>query len=315
MVFVLFYAMDLSRCVLITTEEHIWVNILPYLLKKREEYNWILNRLKDSEKLPNDKVEVFVWWSEKTMFSATPLRSYLKRLKQKAGVNQNKKRKECFQISKSIKTKSILKKLVQSTRTHYWDDSFVGKELSEYLEAGILRLTRYTITFLSQKTKAKGQGESVSESEATKQSGMEVVEQQSEPSALQQNEQQPSTSQQSEPQTSTLQVKVENDGKQKDSNPVLKLCQNQINGLILKLLSRVSVNVTNMGKDIAIVNGKTDRITESIAKNFVVLSGKMDKTSYSEPAGEKEYTKELKVTKGRNGLKWYTYDKKVMTYD
>ncbi len=255
------------------------------MLKKREEYNWILNRLKDSEKLPNDRVGVFVWWSEKTMFSATPLRSYLKRLRKKGGVN--KEREEYFQISKSVKTKSILKKLVQSTKTHYWDDSFVGKELSVYLEAGILRLKK------------------VSESKATKQSSMEVVEQQSEPSALQQNEQQPNTSQQNESQTSTLQVKVENDGKQKDSNPVLKLCQNQINGLILKLLSRVSVNVTNMGKDIAIVNGKTDRITESIAQNFVVLSGKMDKTSYSEPAREKEYTKKPKVTKGRDGLKWH----------
>jgi hypothetical protein len=179
--------MDLSRCVLITTEEHMWVSILPYLLKKREEYNWILNRLKDSEKLPNDKVEVFVWWSEKTMFSATPLRSYLKRLRKKGGVN--KEREEYFQISKLVKTTSILKKLVQSTKTHYWAGSFVGKELSEYLEVGILRLKK------------------VFESEATKQSSMEVVEQQSETSVLQKNEQQPSTSQQNESQTTTSQVK------------------------------------------------------------------------------------------------------------
>ena len=194
--FILFYAMDLSRCVLITTEERIWENIFPYLFKKREEYNWILNRPKDSEKFPNDKVEVFVWWCEKAMFSTTPLRSYLKRLKQKDvsqkdGGSQNKKRKECFEISKTIKTESILKKLIRSTKTHYWDDSFTGKELSEYLETGILRLK-------------KG-----SESKVTKQPSMEVVEQQSEPqpSTSQQNE--PSTSQQSENEVLEPRVKVE----------------------------------------------------------------------------------------------------------
>ena len=291
--------MDISRCVLITVEEHIWVNVFPYLFKKREKYNWIAHKLKiDTERSPKDKVEVYLWWSGEGMFSSTPLRSHLKRLKQKAGV---KKCTECFKISRKMRTKNILKKLVGSTQTHGWDDdSFICKELSEYLKVGVLRLKK------------------VSESEATKQSSMEVVEQQNDPNVLQQNEQQPCTSQQNKSQTNTMQVRAENDEKQKDSNPVLKLCQNQINGLILKLLSRVSVNVTNMGKDIAIVNDKTDRITESIAQNFVVLSGKMDKTaetSYSEPVGEKEYAKELKVTKGRNGLKWYTYDKKVMTYD
>ncbi len=287
--------MDISRCVLITLEEHIWVNVFPYLFKKREKYNWIVYKQKiDTERSPNDKVEVYLWWSGEGLFSSTPLRSHLKRLKQKAGV---KKRAECFKISRKMRTKNILRKLVDSTQTHDWDDnSFICKELSEYLQVGILRLKK------------------VSESEATKHSSMEVVEHQNDPTVLQQNEQQPGTLQQSESQTNTSQVKAENGEKQKDSNPVLKLHQNQINGLILKLLSRVSVNVTNMGKDIAIVNGRTDRITESIAQNFVVLSGKMDKTaetSYSEPVGEKEYTKELKVTKGRNGLKWYTYDKKL----
>ncbi len=248
--------MDLSRCVLITTEEHIWVNILPYLFKKREEYNWILNRPKDSEKFPNDKVEVFVWWCEKAMFFTTPLRSYLKRLKQKDGVNRNKKRKECFEISKSIKTESILKKLIRSAGTHYWDDSFIGKELSEYLEAGVLRLKK------------------VSESKVTKESSIEVIGQQSEP---QQSEPQPSTSQQSEPQPSTSQVKVEDDEKQEDNK--LKLSESQINGLILKLLSHVSVSVTSMTKDIAVVSNKLDRVTESMTKDIAVLSSKMDKVT------------------------------------
>ncbi len=39
--------------------------------------------------MEKSEVEVFVWWDGKGVFSATPLRSYLKRLKQKNGVFQN----------------------------------------------------------------------------------------------------------------------------------------------------------------------------------------------------------------------------------
>jgi hypothetical protein len=108
------------------------VSVLPYLFKKRERYNWILRRPKDSERFPNDKVEVFVWWSGEGVFSATPLRSHLKRLKRKAGV-------KCFEISREMKTKNILKKLMDFTETHEWDDNnFICKELSKCLEAGVL---------------------------------------------------------------------------------------------------------------------------------------------------------------------------------
>jgi hypothetical protein len=122
-----------------------------------------VNRPKDSEK---SEVEVFVWWVGRGVFSATPLRSYLKRLKQK-------NHKECFKISKAVKTKSILRKLVDSTKTHYWDDGFIGKELMEYLKVRILELRR--------KPKVTEKTE-------------------------QQNEPQPSTSQQKEPQSDTLKV-------------------------------------------------------------------------------------------------------------
>ncbi len=176
---------------------------------KKEKYNWILNRLKNSEKLPNDKVGVFVWWFEKRMFSATPLRSYLKRLKKK-------ERKECFRISRSVKTKSLLKKLVESTKTHVhsWDDCYLSKELSEYLEAGLLRLKKQA------------------QSKTTKQPSMEVVDQQSEP--------EPSTSQQSES------LQEEGDVSQEDNNLALSERQMQMSGLILKILTHVSVGVTNM---------------------------------------------------------------------
>ena len=64
--------MNVSQCVLITTEEHIWESVFPYLFKKREKYNWIVHRLKGTERSPNDKVEVFVWWSGEGLFSSTP---------------------------------------------------------------------------------------------------------------------------------------------------------------------------------------------------------------------------------------------------
>ena len=247
---------------------NIWENIIPYLLKKCLKYNWILNRPKDLEKSPNNKVEVFVWWAGKAMFSATPLRSYLKRLKQKDGV---KKREECFKISKRMKTKSILKKLVDFTETHYWDDSFIGKELSEYLEAGVLRLKK------------------ASESEVTKELSAEVTEQQSEPQAStsQQSEPQPSTSQQSEPQASTSQqsgsqpstsqVKVKDDEKREDNNQRVKLSQNQINGLILKLLSQACVGVTSVAKDIDVLNSKMDRLTETFRSEMIKVNSKIDR--------------------------------------
>ncbi len=128
----LFCTMDVSRCVLITVEQQIWKNTEQYLSKRTSEYNWIVNRPKDSEK---PKVEVFVWWVGRSAFSATPLRSHLKRLKRKnCGV--------CLGVSKAVKTKSILRKLVGSAKTHYWDDGFVGNELMEYLKVGILELGR-----------------------------------------------------------------------------------------------------------------------------------------------------------------------------
>ncbi len=240
--------MDISRCVLITVEEHIWESVFPYLLKKREKYNWIVHKLKtDIERSPNDKVEVYIWWSGEGLFSSTPLRSHLKRLKQKAGV---KKRAECFKISRKMKTKNILKKMVDSTQTHDWDDSsFICKELSEYLEAGVLRLKK------------------ASESKVTKEKDEEVTEQQSElqPSALQQSEPQPSTSQ------------VKDDEKLEDNKQRVRLTQNQINGLVLKLLTHTSTSVTDATKDISVVSGKLDRLTETFRTEMIKVNSKMDK--------------------------------------
>ena len=256
-VFISFCTMDISRCVLITAEERIWVSVFPYLFKKREKYNWIVHRLKDAERSPNDKVEVYIWWSGEGLFSSTPLCSHLKRLKQKDGV---KKRAECFKISRKMKTKNILKKLVDSTQTHDWDDSsFICKELSEYLEAGVLRLKK------------------AYESKVTKEMGAEVTEQQSEPqpNTLQQSEPQPNTLQQSEPQPSTSQAK--DDEKREDNNQRVRLSQNQINGLVLKLLTHTSSSVTSVTKDICVVSGKLDRLTETFRSEMIKINSKMDK--------------------------------------
>jgi FtsZ-interacting cell division protein ZipA len=124
-------------------------------------------------------------------FSATPLRSHLKRIKQKAG----KKREESFKISRHIPTKRVLEMLIRSTGTHEWDGSFVCKELSAYLGAEVKKASKRM---------------------ATKESSMEVVEQQSDP---QPSEPQPSTSQPSEPQLSTSQTREPQPSTPQQSEP------------------------------------------------------------------------------------------------
>ncbi len=236
--------MDISRCVLITVEEYIWESVFPYLFKKREKYNWIVHKLKiDTERSPNDKAEVYLWWSGEGLFSSTPLRSHLKRLKQKVGA-------ECFKISRKMKMKNILKKMVDSAQTHDWDDSsFICKELSQYLEAGVLRLKK------------------ASKSKVTKKMDGEVTEQQSE---LQQN-----VLQQNEPQPSTSQAK--DDEKLEDNKQRVRLTQNQINGLVLKLLTHTSTSVTDATKDIGVVSGKLDILTETFRTEMFKVNSKMDK--------------------------------------
>ena len=71
--------MDPSRCVVIELglagEEYL----LNYLLARKGDYNWVL---KESDEDPS-KVKVCVWWRRDKEFFNTPLRSFLKRLKNK----------------------------------------------------------------------------------------------------------------------------------------------------------------------------------------------------------------------------------------
>ncbi len=230
--FVSFCTMDVSRCVLITVEEQIWKSTVPYLSKRCLEYNWIVNRPKDSEK---SEVEVFVWWCGKAVFSATALRSHLKRLKQKNP-------KECFKISKAVKTESILRKLVHSAKTHHWGDGFIGKELMEYLKTGILRLKK--------KSKVT---EKMDTETAEQENGPPPPPPPPPPSPVPA----PPLPQQSDPQQSEI---PENP----DNKQQVKLSQNQVNGLVLRLLSRAASGVTNLTEDVNRVSGKLDKLAEQL---------------------------------------------------
>ncbi len=267
--------MDISQCVLITVEEHIWKNTVQYFSKRCLKYNWIVNRPKD---LGKSEVEVYIWWDGKSVFSATPLRSYLKRLKQK-------NHKECFKISKAVKTKSILRKLVDSTKTHYWDDGFIGKELMEYLKVGISELKK--------KPKAKQQNEpQPSTSQQSDPHLLKITEK------MDTEEQEPfrsflsgpyPTTQQSDPQPNTLKVAEKTNtgvAEQQNKSGTLmvkadkkrpRLSQNQINGLVLKLLSRTTSNVTSVSKNITGVSAELKGLSEAFHTEMIKVNSKMDK--------------------------------------
>ena len=86
----------LSRhCVVIELDLVDEERIVRYLYEHVYSYNWILREDKEV-----GKVRLCIWWREDDcrLFCATPLRSFLKRLKNKAGY-------EKIQISKTLTTK------------------------------------------------------------------------------------------------------------------------------------------------------------------------------------------------------------------
>ncbi len=269
--------MDVSQCVLITVEEHIWKNIAEYFSKRCLKYNWIVNRPKDLEK---SVVDVYVWWDGKGVFSATPLRSYLKRLKKK-------NHKECFKISKALKTKSVLRKLVDSTKTHYWDDGFIGEQLTKYLKVGILMVKK------NPKQKNEPQSSTSQQSDPLPNTP-EVTEQEpfckSRPFQSFLSGPHPVTSQQSDPQPTTkmevsenesdiqcdkAKMEVSENGSVDKKRP--RLTQNQINGLVLKLLSRTASNVTSVSKNVTGVSDEVKRLSEAFHTEMTKVNSKMDK--------------------------------------
>ncbi len=223
-----FCTMDVSRCVLITVEQQVWKSVAQYLSRRTSEYNWILNRPKDTEK---PKVEVFVWWTGKGAFFATPLRSHLRRLRRKSCV-------ECFEVSKAVKTKSILKKLARSAKTHYWDGGFVGNELMEYLKVGFLELGK------SPKVIKK----------TAEQEGGDIPPPPPPP-----------------PPPSPSDVKNSENGQQ------VKLNQNQVNGLVLRLLTRASSNVIGVSKSVTGVSDELRSLSEAFGDQMINVNSKIDK--------------------------------------
>ena len=85
--------MDPSRCVVIELELSGEERFLNYLSARKGDYNWIL---KESIEDPS-KVKTCVWWRRIKEFFNTPLRSFLKRLKNK----------RVFDIHDGFRSKSV----------------------------------------------------------------------------------------------------------------------------------------------------------------------------------------------------------------
>jgi hypothetical protein len=107
------------------------------MFKKREKYHWITTTKNEPYKVATHTT-LYIWWDGNKDFSATPLRSHMKRVKQKIIKNNVKTEgvKKCvqsFKISRSTPTKRILLDLIQTVKTHNVGGSNTTQELGEYL--------------------------------------------------------------------------------------------------------------------------------------------------------------------------------------
>ena len=142
--------MDFSRCVVVNASEYAWESILPYMLKKSERYHWITVTKNEHYKVDTHiatHITLYIWWQKNKNFSTTPLRSHMKRVKQKiirnnAKTEDVKKCVQSFRISRSTPTKRILDALIQSVETHNTCGSNIARELGEYLMA-LMKKTKY----------------------------------------------------------------------------------------------------------------------------------------------------------------------------
>ena len=213
--FVSFCTMDVSRCVLITAGQGIWKSVVQYLSERKAGYNWIVKRAKNSER---QEVKVFVWWTGKAAFFATALRTYLRRLRRKSHA-------ECLEVSKAVKTKSILRRLAGPTETYPCNGGYVGNELMEYLKLGFLELRES-----SKKTKTVEQRED----------------------------------------------DLPPPPPPPPPSPV-KLSENQVNRLLLKLLARTALNVTGVCKSVTSVSDELRVLSEAFCDEMTNINSKMDK--------------------------------------
>ncbi len=210
--FVSFCTMDVSRCVLITAGQGIWKSVVQYLSERKTGYNWIVKRAKNSER---QEVKVFVWWTGKVAFFATALRTHLRRLRRKSHA-------ECLEVSKAVKTKSILRRLAGSTETYSCNGGYVGNELMEYLKLGFSELGKS-----SKKTK-------------------------------------------------TTEQKEDDPPPPPPPSPV-KLSENQVSSLLLKLLTRTTFNVAGVCKSVTRVSDELRVLSEAFCDGMTNINRRMDK--------------------------------------
>jgi hypothetical protein len=112
------------------------------MIRKSEKYWWIATIKREPYKRDSEiihkHITLYIWWDEERNFSATPLRSRIKRVKQRM-IKDDKIAddvKECslaFQLSRSRQTKHILSDLVTSISKHSMAYSNVPPELKTYL--------------------------------------------------------------------------------------------------------------------------------------------------------------------------------------
>ncbi len=207
-----FFTMDVSRCVLITVGQGIWKSVVQYLSERKAGYNWIVMRAKNPER---QEVKVFVWWTGKAAFFATALRTYLRRLRRKSHA-------ECLEVSKAVKTKSILRRLAGPTETYPCNGGYVGNELMEYLKLGFSELRES-----SRKTK-------------------------------------------------TVEQREDDLPPPPPPSPV-KLSENQVNRLLLKLLARTTLNVIGTRKSVTSVSDELRVLSEAFCDEMTNINSKMDK--------------------------------------
>jgi hypothetical protein len=72
--------MDFPRCFVVNVSEYVWERMLPYMFKKSKKYHWITVTKNEPYKVATHTT-LYVWWEGNKDFSATPLRSHMKRVK------------------------------------------------------------------------------------------------------------------------------------------------------------------------------------------------------------------------------------------
>ena len=138
--------MDFSRCVVVNVSEYVWERILPYMMRKSKKYCWITTTRNELYKSNSDimctYITAYIWWDGNKNFSATPLRSRIKRVKQRI-IKNDTIATLYFKLSRSRPTKHFLDDLVRSSGS--MGGSNITLELKKYLTS-LMHNTFYLAT-------------------------------------------------------------------------------------------------------------------------------------------------------------------------